>query len=147
MSLARFGVLLVGTVARLDERGNRLGVRSDLAASRTKIDKNWIASLADDDVVGRDVTMQEVGFMDQLQRIEHRCQNGIEFLLPRCAAPRLQPALEAFTLLEVQDHVAGIIGAEVAIDPHNVCVIELGERLCFFDEPVQAPAVVASAVL
>ena len=144
---ARLGVLLVGAVARLHERGDGLGVRGDLAACRAEVDEHRIARLADDDVVGRDVAMQEVGLVDQLERIEQRRQDGVELLLARRAAERLQPALEALALLEVEHHVAGVVGAEVAIDAHDVRVIELGERLRFLDEAIEAPAVVAGAVL
>ena len=91
--------------------------------------------------------MQEVGLVDQLQRVEQRRDDGVELFLPRGAPKALEPALEALALLEVEDHVAGIVGAEVAIDAHDIAVVELGERLRFLDEAIKTPAVVAGAVL
>ncbi len=71
----------------------------------------------------------------------------IELLLARGAAQALEPGLEAQALLEVEDHVAGVIGPEVAVDADDVRVVELGERLGFLDEAVEAPAVIAGTVL
>ena len=85
--------------------------------------------------------------MDQLQRVEQRADDGVELFLARRPAQALQPALEALAFLEVEDHVAGVVGAEVAVNAHDVAVVELGKRLRFLDEPVEAPAVVAGAVL
>ena len=59
------GVLLVGAVARLDERAHGLGVRGDLAARRAEVDEHRRAVLADDDVVGRDVAVQEIAGVHQ----------------------------------------------------------------------------------
>src|SRR5262245_53613099 len=47
----------------------------------------------------------------------------------------------------MEHHVAGVVGAKVAIDSHDIGVIELGERLGFLDEAVETPAVVAGAIL
>ncbi len=91
--------------------------------------------------------MQEVGLVDQLQRVEQRRDDGVELLLARGAPEALEPGLEALALLEVEHHVAGVVGAEVAVDAHDVGVVELGKRLRFLDEAIEAPAVVAGAVL
>ena len=71
----------------------------------------------------------------------------VELLLARRAPRPFSQRLEALALLEVEHHVAGVVGAEVAVDAHDVGVVELGERLRFLDEAVEAPAVVAGAVL
>ena len=65
----------------------------DLAARGAEINQHGIARLADDDVVGRDVAMQEVGLVDHLQRIEERGEDGVQLLLARRAPQRLEPPL------------------------------------------------------
>jgi hypothetical protein len=47
----------------------------------------------------------------------------------------------------VKDHVASVVRAEVAVNADDIRVIELGERLRFLDEAVEAPAVVTGAIL
>jgi hypothetical protein len=59
----------------------------------------------------------------------------------------IQPAFEALPFLEVQHHVAGVVRAEVAIDPHDVRVREFRESLRFLDEAVEPPFVIAGAIL
>ncbi len=86
-------------------------------------------------------------FVDQLQRVEQRSDDGVELFLARGAAEALQPGLEALSFLEMEDHVAGIIGAEVTVHAHDIGVIELGKCLGFLDEAVEPPAVVVLAVL
>ena len=122
-------------------------MRGDLAAGRAEVDEYGIAGLADDDVVGRDVAMQKIRLVNELERVEQRRDDAVELFLARRPAERLQPVLEALALLPVEHHVAGVVGAEVAIDAHDVGVVELGERLRFLNEPVEAPAVVSGAIL
>ena len=91
--------------------------------------------------------MQKIGLVDFLERIEQGRDNAVEFLLARRAAQTLQPTLETLALLEVEHHVAGVVGAEVAVDAHDIRVREFGERLRFLDEAVETPAIIARAIL
>ena len=141
------GVLLVGAVARLDERAHGLGMRGDLAARRAEVDQDRRPVLADDDVVGGDVAVQIVAGVHHLQRVEQGLEDLVELGLPRRALEALQPGLEAAPLLEVEHHVAGVVGPEVAVDAHDVGVDEAGERLRLLDEALEAPLVVLGAVL
>ena len=56
-------------------------------------------------------------------------------------------ALKLPALLEVEHHVAGVVGAEVAVDAHDVGMNEAGERLRLLDEALEPPLVVLGAVL
>ena len=143
----RGGVLLVGAVARLDERAHRLGMGGDLAARRAEVDQHRRPVLADDDVVGGDVAVQKGAAVHHLQRVEQGVEDLVELVLARRALQALQPGLEAAPLLEVEHHVAGVVGPEVAIDAHDVGVDEAGERLRLLDEALEAPFVVFGAIL
>ena len=115
----------------------------DLAARGAEIDQHGRAVLADDDVVGRDVAMQEVGTWMSSSASSSGAMMPVELVLARRPPERLEPPLEALALLEMQDHVAGVVGAEVAIDAHDVGMVELAQRLRFLQEAVEAPAIVA----
>ena len=87
--------------------------------------------------------MQEVGLVYDLERIQQRRDDVVEFRLPRRALEALQPGLEAAALLEVEHHVGGVVGAEVAMHPHDVGVVETRQRLRFLDEAIKTPLIVA----
>jgi hypothetical protein len=46
----------------------------------------------------------------------------------------------------MQHHVGGVVGAEVAVNPDNIGVVEAGERLGFLNKALKAPVVVAGAI-
>ena len=140
-------VLLIGAVAGLDQRADGLGQLHHLAARRAKIDQHRHAIIADDDVVGCDVAMQEIVAVDQLERVEQGADYLVEFGLARRAAQPRQPRLEALAFLELQHHVGGIVRPEVAEHPDDVAVIEFRQRLRLFDETLEAPQIVFPAVL
>jgi hypothetical protein len=56
-------------------------------------------------------------------------------------------ASPASVFLEVEHHVGGVVGAEVAVDADDIRMVEPGQGLGFLDEAVEAPAVVVGAVL
>ncbi len=93
---ACLGILLVGRVARFDERRDGLRMRRDLAACGAEVDQDGRAVLADDDVVRGDVAVQEVLLVDQLQGVEERRDDRVELLLTRGPFQALQPRLEAW---------------------------------------------------
>ena len=140
------GILLVGAVARLDERTHRLRTRDDGFAGRAEIDQHRHAIASDDNVVGRHVAMEVVGLVNELERVEQRLDDGVELGLSRRPTQALQPALEALPFLELQHHVAGAVGAEVVVNPDNVGMVELGQRLGFVDKPIKSPLEIAGAV-
>ena len=86
---ARLGVLLVRAVAGLDEGRHGFGfrMRSDIAARRAEVDQHRIAGAADDDVVGRNIAMQEVGFVNRLERVEQRRNDFDRALSAAARAP------------------------------------------------------------
>ena len=113
------------------------------AFPQQEIGQPLIAAGADDDVIGRDVPVQEIGIVDDLERIEQRPDDRIEFLLSWCSAEILQPGLEIFSFLKMQHHVGGVVRAEDAVHFDDVAMIELRERLRLVDEAVEAPIVIA----
>ena len=141
--LPRIGsVLFVGAIAGLHERadGPRLG--GDLAPRGAEVDQDRRLVAAYDNVVGRDVAMQEVALMDHFQRVEQRAHERVKLGLAWRAAKTSQPRLEAAALFELQHHVAGVVGPEIAIDANDIRVIEAGECLGFIDEAVEAPFII-----
>ena len=72
---------------------------------------------------------------------------AVELGLARRALEALQPGLEAAALLELQHHVAGVVGEEVAVHAHDVGVNEAGERPRLLDEALEPPLVVLGAAL
>ena len=112
-----------------------------------EVDQHRIAGVADDDVVGRNVAMQEVGFVNCFECVEQRRDDRVEFFLPRRAPQRLQPRLEALTFLEMQHHVGGVVRAENPMHLDDVAVIEPRERLRLVYETIEAPVVVACATV
>ena len=70
-------------VAGLDDAGERAAHLGHRAARGAEIEQHGRAVGADDDVVGGDVAVQEVGRVHHLQRIEQRVQDGVELLLRR----------------------------------------------------------------
>ena len=66
-----------------------------------------------------------------------------------CLGARFRPfsqSLEACPFLELQDHVSGVVRAEVTINPADVAVVETRERFRLLDEAVEAPLVVSRCV-
>ena len=143
---ARGGVLLVRAVAGLDQRADRAGMAGDRAARRAEVDEHRRAVRAQHDVVGSDVAVQEVGGMNDLKGVEQGHDQPVELGLPRGAPELLEPGLEAAPVLEVQHHVAGVVGAEVAMHPDDVGMIEARQRLRLLDEAIEAPLVVCGGV-
>ncbi len=118
----------------------------DLAPGRAEVDQHRRAILADDDVVGGDVAVQVAGGVHHLERIEQRGDDFFQLRLPRRPIEVLEPGLEAAALLEMQHHVGGLVGPEIAVDAHDVGVHEARERLRLIDEALEAPVVVGSGV-
>ena len=90
--------------------------------------------------------MQVVAGVQSFQCVEQRPQQFVKLGLPRRPVQTGEPTLEALPVLEVQHHVCGAVGAEIAVDAIDVRVVELGERLRLVDEAGQAPVVVLLAV-
>ncbi len=116
-------------------------------AGRAEINQDGRAVATDDDVVGRDITMQEVLGVNGLEGIEKRRHDAIELGLPWRATEAAKPTLETRAFLEMQNDVARIAVAEVAVDAHDVRMIEARQRLCLGKKAVEAPAVVVGRVL
>src|SRR5690606_24834274 len=105
---ARLGVLLVRAVTGLHQCTDRPRMARDVTARRPEVDQHRRAVAADDDVVRRDVAMQEVSVVNDLEGIEQRRYDSVQLVLPWCPPETLEPALEALALLEVKHHVAGV---------------------------------------
>ena len=133
------GILLVGGIAGLDDAGERLAHLGDRAAGGAEIEQHGGAVGADDDVVGGDVAMQEIGRVQHLQGIEHRRHDAVELLLRGLAAEPPQPVLEAFPALEAHHHVGRVIGLEHAGDAHDAGMVEARQRARFLQEVGAAP--------
>lgn len=144
---ACFGVLLVGGVAGFYERRHGFRLCGDIAAGGSEVDQDRRAVFADDYVVRRDIAVQEVLAVNEVQRIEQRFEDCVELFLARCAAEVLEPVLEALAFLEVEGHVACVVRFEITVHAHDVRVIEFRKCLGFFDEAFKAPTVVVRAVL
>ena len=74
-------ILLVGGVARLDDAGEHLAHLGDGTPGRSKIEQHRRTVGTHDDVVGGYVTMQEIGRVQSLQRIEQRRNDPVQLLL------------------------------------------------------------------
>ena len=122
-------------------------MRGDIAARCAEVDQHRIAGAADDDVVGRNIAMQEVGFVNCLECVEQRRNDLIKLFLPRCAPQSLQPRLETLTFLEMQHHVGGVVRPENPMHLDDIAVIEPRERLRLVFETLEAPVVVACATV
>ena len=86
--------------------------------------------------------MQVVLPVDKRQGVQKWSHEPVELELPWRAAKALQPRFEALALLELQDHVAGVVGPEIAVDTDDVAVVELGQRLRLGDEALQPPLII-----
>ncbi len=118
----------------------------DVAARGAEIDQHRRSVAADDDVVRRDVAMQEIGGMDQRQRVEQGRHHAVEFVLARRAAERLEPCLEALPVLVVQDDETGVVLPKEAIDTDDVGVVEARKRSRLIEKAIETPLVVTGAV-
>src|SRR5215471_13524890 len=96
------GVLLVGAIPRLDERADGLGMGGDLASRRAEVNEHRRAVLADDDVIGGDVAVQEVAGVHGLERFQQWFEDAIKLGLARRSLQASEPSLETATLLEVK---------------------------------------------
>ena len=98
------GVLLVRGVAGLDDAGGRAAHLRHRPARGAEIEQHRGAVGANEDVVGGDVAMQEIGRVDQLQRIEQRRREPIQLSCvggrPRALsqASRLSPCSKRITM-------------------------------------------------
>ena len=139
MQAAIGGILLLRGVAGLDDAGQRMAPLGDRAPRRAEIEQHGRAIGADDDVVGRDIAMQEVRGVHHLQGIEQRGDDGIELVLRRRPAQTLQPILEALTLLEAHHHVGGGVRLVHARNPHDARVLEARQRARLLQKAGAAP--------
>ena len=133
------GVLLVRRVAGLDDAGERAAHLGDGPPRRTEIEQHRAAVGAHDDVVGRDVAMQEVLRVHHLQRVEQGGDDPVELILRGRPAEVAQPGLEALALLEAHDHVGGGVGLERARDAHDARMLEARQRTRLLQEVGTAP--------
>ena len=128
------GILLVRGIPRLDYAGERAAHFGDSPPGRAEIEQHGRAVGAHDDVVRGDVTVQEVGRVHDLQRIEQRGDEEIELVLRGCALEAAQPALQAHALLEPHHHVGGRVGLEHAADANDGRVLEARQRARLLEE-------------
>ena len=135
LCLAIGGVLLLRRVAELDQARHlrRALGRSDPAGG-AEVEQNRITVRADDDIVRRDIAMQETGFMQGLERIEKGIKDAVHLILCRPAAEFAHPGLEAAAFLELHDHVGGAVRLEDRLHAHDGALPELGERAGLLDE-------------
>ena len=135
------GVLLVGAVARLDQRADTvLECEAISPRAEPKSMSTGAPSLRMMMLSGAMSRCRKSALWISSSASSSGAMMRVELVLARRAPEALQPALEAAALLEVEHHVAGVVGAEVAVDAHDVGVVERGERLRFLDEAVEAPA-------
>ena len=137
-------VLLERGVSRSNHRGERSGRARKRLARRAEIDQHRVAGLADEDVVGLDVAVQEAGRVDFLDAVEewgHDAED-LRFLGLRMG---VEPRLERLAALVVHHHVAGLVCLEVAHDAHDVGMAEAGEGARFLEEAVEPGLVVVGA--
>ena len=121
-------VLLLRGVALLYDTRQRPAHVGDDTARGAEVEQHGRTVGTDDDVVRRDVAMQEVGFVHHLDRIEQRPQQAVELLLSRRPPEALQPGFHARSALEPHDHIGGAVRLEHADHAHDGRVIELRER-------------------
>ena len=74
-------ILLVRRVAGLDDARERPAHLGNRPPRRAEIQQHRAAVGAHDDVVGRDVAMQEVGRVHHFQRVEQRRDDRIQLVL------------------------------------------------------------------
>jgi hypothetical protein len=85
--LRHLGVLLDRRVARLEDRGERLGAIADDAARRAEVEQDRRTLVLQQDVVGRDVAVIDAFAVQQLERGEDRRDDAADPRPRRAGAP------------------------------------------------------------
>ena len=115
-----------------------LRFRAESLARGAEIDQHRVAVGGNHDVGRLDVAVQEAGLVHFGDAVEQRIEEFVDFGF-RERARLLQDLGEARAMLVSHHQVGGAVGLEVAVDPHDVVVVEAHQRARFVAEPFQAP--------
>ncbi|MEO8134621.1 MAG: hypothetical protein ABI831_11660 [Betaproteobacteria bacterium] len=135
---ALFRVLLDRRITWLEHRGQRLRQVSDDPARGAQIQQHRHAVGLDDDVVGRDVAVQTLFRMQQLDRGHERHDQRLQDGLRGEAGIGLHHVAQRNPGVIALCHVGGAVRLEDAVDLHQRRMFELGEKPCFLDEAAES---------
>ncbi|VTY27516.1 Uncharacterised protein [Xylophilus ampelinus] len=132
-------VLLDGREAGLEQRRQHLRAVGNHAPGGAEVQQHRAVG-REEDVVGRDVAVEAVGRVQDLQRIEQRRQPFAHQPLRRRAAQGVQRRLQRRPAVEGHRHVRGAVGLPEAEHLDQGAVVEAGQQPRLVDEARQPHA-------
>jgi hypothetical protein len=137
-------VLLVGGVALRDDGAQSLALAAHGLARRAEIEQQRRAVLAQEDVVGLDVAMEEALGVHRLERIEQRIEDAAQLGLAEVQrAP--QARAERGAALVFHDQIAGAVGLEILQHGDDVLVLQRDQRARLEPEALEPPGEIEAA--
>ena len=143
LALAVGVVLLERRVARRHQDRHRARL-AHARARRAEVEQHRTAVLADQDVLGLDVAVDETRRVHQRQPVDDRQHDVVQLALGQGLAP-FQQCRQGFTLFVLHHHVGGVVVLELRVHAHDVGVAEARQRARLADEALQ-PGSVALAL-
>ena len=140
--LRHLGVLLDRRVARLEDRGERLGAVADDAARRAEVEQHRRAVGRQQDVVGRDVAVVDALAVQQLERRRGSASTTLRIQASSGGCAIAPARVAQRDALQVRHHhVGGGVVFPEAVDLDQRRMVEAGQQPRLVDERAQADRV------
>ena len=141
------GELFDRCIARLEHDGQRLAHVADHAPRGAEVEQHRLACRRQQDVVGRDVPVQAVLPVQQLQGIEQRPQQSPDPRFVGRVRHRLHRGLEGRALVVGHDQIGGVVRLPEAVHLDQGRVVEARQQPGLVDEALESLGVAVGMAL